>query len=41
MAFGGGNPLVAILLAQRMVSRTKAEGSLRWIDGKLVSRLLE
>jgi len=26
MAFGGGNPLVAILLAQRMVSRTKPKG---------------
>ena len=26
MAFGGGNPLVAILLAQRMVSRTKPRG---------------
>jgi len=26
MAFDGGNPLVAILLAQRMVSRTKPKG---------------
>ena len=26
MAFGGGNPQVAILLAQRMVSRTKPKG---------------
>ena len=33
MAFGGGNPLVAILLAQRMVEPHQAERSLRWIDG--------